>query len=190
MTFYERVHGLCTQRGISITKLATDLGFSASATTTWKNMVEKPKPSTVKKIADYFEIEINEFNKGVEYIDYSKIDTSGFNRPVFEHLLEKHKGNEKRAIKAYLEFEKTQMQEAVSEQHPAFQNYASHIHNSNVVQGDNISSTSQNQTEKTLTDNEKELLRLFSELSVIGQAKVLTFVAELKEREAGNSGSK
>ncbi len=39
-----------------------------------------------------------------------------------------------------------------------------------------------NGKERTLTAQETELLRLFSELSVIEQAKVLTFVAELKEK--------
>lgn len=180
MTFYERVHGLCDQKGMSITKLATILGFSASATTTWKNMVEKPKPATIKKIADYFEITIDELNRGVEYIDYNKIDTSSFNRAAFEHLLEKYGGNEKRAIKAYLEFEKAEAQDAMSEPPAVFQNNGEFY---GMVGDAHAPVKIINGKERNLTDNEREILRLFSELNLIEQSKVIVYAAELKDKK-------
>ena len=39
-----------------------------------------------------------------------------------------------------------------------------------------------NGTERVLTEQETELLRLFSELGIIEQAKVLAYVADLKEK--------
>lgn len=180
MTFYERVKSLCDQRGISVSKLVSDLGYSTSTGTSWKASSNMPRPGTIKKVADYLGMTIDELKSGIDYIDYDSIDTSSFNQSVFKHLLEQHGGNEKKAIKAYLDFEKAQAQDALSEQPPIFQNYANNIHNSNVVQGDNVSST--NHTEKILTDNEKELLRLFSKLGIVDQARVLAYVADLKEK--------
>lgn len=62
MTFYEKVAALCENRGIAITRLATDLGFSSSTPNNWKNMKGKARPNTVKAIADYFSISTDYFS--------------------------------------------------------------------------------------------------------------------------------
>ena len=62
MTFYEKLEILCKNRGITITSLAKELGYSSSAGTTWKNSKGLPRNSTIKKITDYFEIPITYFS--------------------------------------------------------------------------------------------------------------------------------
>ena len=54
MRFYEKVNELCIKKGISITALATELGFSKGTPTNWKTMTKPPRAENVKKIADYF----------------------------------------------------------------------------------------------------------------------------------------
>ncbi len=54
MRFYERVNELCIKKGISITALAMELGFSKGTPTNWKTMTKPPRAENVKKIADYF----------------------------------------------------------------------------------------------------------------------------------------
>lgn len=51
--------------------------------------------------------------------------------------------------------------------------HASDIHNSHIAQGNSTT------TEKPLTDNEKELLRLFSELGIVEQSRVIVYADEL-----------
>ena len=95
MTFYQKLEMLCKSRGTTVTALATELGFSSSAGTTWKKSKGLPRNSTLKKIADYFEIGIEELEDGVSVpIDYASVDTSAFNQEVWQHLLEKNEYNE------------------------------------------------------------------------------------------------
>ena len=61
MTFYEKLNGLCIQKGTSVTAVAVNLGFSRSLVTTWKNSKGMPRSSTVKKIADYFSVSVDYF---------------------------------------------------------------------------------------------------------------------------------
>ena len=65
MTFYQKIESLCKKRGITVTTLAANLGFSSSAGTTWKKSKGLPRNSTLKKIADYFEISVEELETGV-----------------------------------------------------------------------------------------------------------------------------
>lgn len=65
-------------------------------------------------------------------------------------------------------------------------NYANNIHNSSIVQGDSVSSvkSSVKQSLDLLSSNEKEILRLFSKLNGVDQAKVIVYAAELKEKSS------
>ena len=54
MRFYEKVNELCIKKGLSITALAMELGFSKGTPTNWKTMTKPPRAENVKKIADYF----------------------------------------------------------------------------------------------------------------------------------------
>lgn len=51
--------------------------------------------------------------------------------------------------------------------------HASNIHNSHIAQGNDANG------KKPLTDNEKELLRLFSELGIVEQSRVIVYADEL-----------
>lgn len=64
MSFYEKLEMLCKNRGITVTALAKELGYSSSAGTTWKKSKGLPRNSTIKKITDYFEIPITYFSDG------------------------------------------------------------------------------------------------------------------------------
>lgn len=59
MNFYDKVNSLCRQRGISITALAVELGFSKGAPTGWKTLSKPPRAANVKKIADYFGVSVD-----------------------------------------------------------------------------------------------------------------------------------
>lgn len=75
--FYKKVSDLCNQNGIAVTTLAVNLGLSKSVVTNWKKTDATPRPSTVKKIADYFGV-------GVDYFsDENSVNVvNGANAPV------------------------------------------------------------------------------------------------------------
>ena len=62
MRFYERVNELCAQRGISITALAVELGFSKGTPSNWKTMTNPPRAENIKKVADFFGVPTTYFN--------------------------------------------------------------------------------------------------------------------------------
>ncbi len=66
MSFYEKLNNLCKERGTSPTAVALTLGFSTSASTTWKNAKGMPRSSTIKKITEYFGVPITYFNDDPE----------------------------------------------------------------------------------------------------------------------------
>lgn len=51
--FYENVKRLCYQHGISLRKMAEEIGINTGTITAWKNG-RMPRGETVKKVADYF----------------------------------------------------------------------------------------------------------------------------------------
>lgn len=79
MSFYEKLTDLCKKNGLTVTALSEKLGFSSSAGTSWKNMKNPPRPSTVKKIADYFGVSIDYFTED----EFEKSSKSGVKIPVF-----------------------------------------------------------------------------------------------------------
>ena len=59
MSFYNNLEELCKKKKITLAALARELGLSNSATTYWKRG-SIPKYETLKKIADYFEVRIED----------------------------------------------------------------------------------------------------------------------------------
>jgi len=53
LTLYERIKFLCGDKSVTLAKLQSDLGFSASTIKTWKNGIT-PSADKVLKIAQYF----------------------------------------------------------------------------------------------------------------------------------------
>lgn len=72
MRFYERVNELCIKRGISITALAMELGFSKGTPTNWKTMTKPPRAENVKKIADFFGVSPAYFTEE-NYVDVQSV---------------------------------------------------------------------------------------------------------------------
>lgn len=57
--FYDTFAYLCTQKGVSITKAALDLGFTRSAPNHWKEKNGRPKNENLQRIADYFSVSVD-----------------------------------------------------------------------------------------------------------------------------------
>ena len=59
--FYDRFAYLCKERGLSVSRAATEAGISKSLVTKWKsNKVEVPSPEVLTKLSKYFNIQISE----------------------------------------------------------------------------------------------------------------------------------
>lgn len=177
MTFYQKLETLCKERGITVTSLATELGFSSSAGTTWKKLKEMPRNSTLKKIADYFDISVNELEDGiVSPINYDDIDASSFRPDLYDHFLDIYKGDVNSAIKAYLNFEKAESEDAAKDCENCIPNSQEKIYN-------HQASATTNGLQKVLTEQENALLRIFEKLDAIKQAQLLAFAADLVKQE-------
>lgn len=174
MTFYQKLEILCKNRGTNVTALTRELGFSSSAGTTWKKSKGLPRNSTLKKIADYFGISVDDLEDGI--IDYDAIDTDAFNQSVWTHLLEKHDYDERAAIDAYLDFEQSQMRDATSNRNTVNDNHG-------IVGNANAPVTIVNHEAESLTEQEKELLNMFRKLSVMKQAQLLVSAAEMLNQQ-------
>lgn len=174
MTFYQKLEMLCRANGMTITTLTNELGFSSSAGTTWKKSKGLPRNSTLKKIADYFEISIDELEEGIDLpVDYDSVDTSTFNQQVWQHILEQNNYDEHKSIDAYLNFERAKMRDAfngnvIKDNHGIIGNANAPVHINNA--------------EVTLSAQETELINLFRKMSVIQQAQLLVNAAELLEK--------
>ena len=55
MQFFSRVQQLCSEKGVSITSVALELGFSRSTPTAWKKG-NVPSADAIEKLADYFNV--------------------------------------------------------------------------------------------------------------------------------------
>lgn len=57
MTVFERIQKLAKQRGIGLSKLALELGFSENLFYRWKS--SEPKAVDLAKVADYFDVSVD-----------------------------------------------------------------------------------------------------------------------------------
>jgi len=73
--FFTLLENLCKERGISVTKLAEDIGKEASTATGWRRGAV-PRNDTLKLIADYFDIDINQLT-GTTHITNNGIVGNG-----------------------------------------------------------------------------------------------------------------
>lgn len=64
LVFYDNFIKLCTLRGISPSVAAEEIGLDRSAVTGWKKG-SKPKDTTIRKIADYFDVSPEELTRSV-----------------------------------------------------------------------------------------------------------------------------
>lgn len=185
MSFFQKIEKLCTYRGISVAKLAAEVGRGSATATGWRKGA-RPQAATIKKIATYFDVSMEYLlNEDVDDpTNYDNINTSDFNQDIWKRMLKAHQYNEKEAIKAYLEFEKAQANDAMSDT----DRLAIYQNNGGVVgvQGHaHAPVTISNGTERILSEQELEMLRIFSELSLIERSRVIVYAAELKEKRGG-----
>lgn len=129
MDFYEKIMDLCKQKGVSRSKMADEIGISRSTPKEWDRKKSKPQFSTIKKLADYFEVPVDYLAEDQEVNTQSIKDNHGI---------------------------------------------IGHTH---------APVTIINGSERTLTDQEMELLNIFESLGVMERAKLLVFAAELKEEK-------
>lgn len=61
--FYENVKKLCDDRNISIWKLEDDCGLGHATVSKWKDSDIMPNMATLQRIADFFEVGIQELIK-------------------------------------------------------------------------------------------------------------------------------
>lgn len=61
IVFYDRFAYLCKEKGVSVSRGATEAGISKSLVTKWKtNNVETPSPEVLNKLSKYFNMPISE----------------------------------------------------------------------------------------------------------------------------------
>ena len=60
--FYEVYSRLCSQRGEAETSVCRKLNISSASPKFWREG-KKPRPSTIKKIADYFGVDVSFFDE-------------------------------------------------------------------------------------------------------------------------------
>lgn len=66
-TTFDRIKALCEKKGITVSKLALELGFSKSTFSWLKNYPErKVSTTTAQKIADYFNVSVDYIITGVK----------------------------------------------------------------------------------------------------------------------------
>ncbi len=100
--FWENFVSLCADRGMKPNPVAKELGISSGSVTSWKNGAI-PHPTTLKKIADYFDVSVDyllgkekpavtEDDELVEYLEELK------NRPEMRMLFSLAKGATKEDV--------------------------------------------------------------------------------------------
>jgi transcriptional regulator with XRE-family HTH domain len=65
LSFYNKYIRLCTEKGISPSAAAIEIGIRKSNVTYWKSNRNNPSDATLQKIADYFGVTV-EYLKGEE----------------------------------------------------------------------------------------------------------------------------
>lgn len=74
MTVFDRIKELADKQGISVSKVAIDLGFSENLFYQWKK--SSPKSDRLQKVADYFDV-------SVDYL-LGRTDNPHFNPPTVD----------------------------------------------------------------------------------------------------------
>ena len=59
MTFFDKYNSLCQNQGKSANAVAAELDISSGTVTVWKQRGTKPRPETLKRIANYFHVSVD-----------------------------------------------------------------------------------------------------------------------------------
>ena len=60
--FYTKIESLCNEKGVSVAKMITENGLGTGTAPAWKRGA-KPRPETLKRIADYFAVPVSYFDE-------------------------------------------------------------------------------------------------------------------------------
>lgn len=127
--FVDQVEKLCRKEGISITRLAQELGLGKATASGWRKGAQ-PHPKTIKKIANYFNVSPEYFNQ----CDVEEKVVTGI------------------------------------------------VHTNNGIIGNTHGPvTIKNGTERALSDQEVELLRIFGSLDIKKRTTLLSYAFKLED---------
>lgn len=99
MTVFDRIKELADKQGISVSKVAVDLGFSENLFYQWKKA--SPKSDRLEKVADYFNVSVDyllgrtdkpesvvepEKGPGTDLMGYFRLNTAGFDPDETEKI--------------------------------------------------------------------------------------------------------
>lgn len=71
---YDKIKSVAKSRGVSINKIESDLGFSSSSISKWKKSM--PGANSLKMVADYLEVSIDELLDGESEVQEDASDAS------------------------------------------------------------------------------------------------------------------
>ena len=57
---YEKVTELCKAKGVSIARLERDCELGNATVRNWRNLADMPRYSTLKRVADYLGVSVDE----------------------------------------------------------------------------------------------------------------------------------
>ena len=181
MTMGERIRAAREEKQLTQTDLANLLGYKSRSSINKIETGGRDIPrSVIVKLAKALDVSPSYLMGWTD----DPTDYKSLIDEVPDYLVD-HFGDAEKAAKVWRKMERENQEAAAMERKPA--NYTPNVFQNNgenygVIGNTHASVEIVNGTEHSLTAQETELLRLFSELSVIEQAKVLTFVAELKEK--------
>lgn len=60
---YAKIVDLCKQKGVSVARLERECGLGNATIQGWRGLRDAPRFSTIKKVADYFGVGVDELMK-------------------------------------------------------------------------------------------------------------------------------
>ena len=176
--FFQRVEALCKDRSMTTTDLGPAAGIGNGTVTGWRRGAS-PRISSVAKAAAFFNVSVAYLmGETDDPIDYKTVDTSDFHQPAYDNFLKMHKGNVELANRQYLEVQKQAAQDAMND--PDRLAIYNHGENSWAIGNAHAPVKVINGKEHPLSEQEAELLRIFADLDVMEQARVLLYAADIK----------
>lgn len=106
MDVIDRIMYLITAHDLHDIDVVRACNLSNGIVGQWRARKQKPSIDAVIRLADYFDVS-TDYVLGLtdDPTDYDKYDTSGFNQPVWQHILESNDYNMQLAVQAYQAYE-------------------------------------------------------------------------------------
>lgn len=106
MDVIDRIMYLITAHDLHDIDVVRACNLSNGIVGQWRARKQKPSIDAVIRLADYFDVS-TDYVLGLtdDPTDYDKYDTSGFNQPVWQHILDSNDYNMQLAVQAYQAYE-------------------------------------------------------------------------------------